>query len=77
MQAILTSCPKLQFINVEGCRNANNEMMRVIAASAGPMIRRLNFSHCPIVDESLSLMMKHIPCITHLNIDGISWISEL
>lgn len=77
MQAILTSCPKLQFINVEGCRNANNEMMRVIAASAGPMIRCLNFSHCPIVDESLSLMMKHIPCITHLNIDGISWISEL
>ena len=76
MEAILTSCPKLQFINVEGCRLANNEMMRVIAASAGPMLRRLNFSHCPIVDESLSLMMKHIPCITHLNIDGISWISE-
>lgn len=77
MEAILASCPKLQFINVEGCRLANNEMMRVIAASAGPMLRRLNFSHCPIVDESLSLMMKHIPCITHLNIDGISWISEL
>ena len=76
MEAILASCPKLQFINVEGCRLANNEMMRVIAASAGPMLRRLNFSHCPIVDESLSLMMKHIPCITHLNIDGISWISE-
>ena len=77
MEAILASCPKLQFINVEGCRLANNEVMRVLAASAGPMLRRLNFSHCPIVDESLSLMMKHIPCITHLNIDGISWISEL
>ena len=77
MQAVLAHCPKLRFINVEGCRHANNEMMRVVAEVTRPTLRRLNFSHCPIMDESLSLMMKHLPCITHLNIDGISWISEL
>ncbi|KAL8580999.1 hypothetical protein ACOMHN_048033 [Nucella lapillus] len=77
VHSVLTSCPLLEFLNLEGCRHANNEVMRVLAASAGPLLRRLNFSHCTLVDESLWLMMQHLPGLTHLNIDGISWISEL
>ncbi|XP_076467804.1 uncharacterized protein LOC143298750 isoform X2 [Babylonia areolata] len=77
MHAILTSCPCLEFLNVEGCRHVNNEMMRVLVASAGSQLKQLNFSHCSLVDESLWLMMRNIRGLTHLNIDGISWISEL
>ena len=77
MHSVLTCCPNLQFLNMEGCRHANNEMMREVTASAGSGLRRLNFSHCSMVDESFMLMMHHLPGLTHLNIDGISWISEM
>ncbi|KAK7097907.1 hypothetical protein V1264_004813 [Littorina saxatilis] len=73
---ILMNCPKLCFLNVEGCRNANNEMMLTLAKTSGCQLRQLNFSHCSLTDESLTLLMKHMTGITHLNIDGISWISD-
>jgi hypothetical protein len=76
LETVLLTCPKLNFLNVEGCRYANNELMRVLTSGKGHNLRRLNFSHCSLVDESLLMLVRDVPGITHLNIDGISWISE-
>ena len=73
---VLLSCCKLQFLNVAGCYNMNQEMMEQIVTKAGPALKGFNFKSCPFGDDSLLLLMKHVVGVTHLNIDGMPWISE-
>lgn len=76
IHSILISCPKLECVNVEGCRDVHHEFVRGMVAVPGVVLCRLNFSHCPLVDDSLQLLSSTLPKIMALNIDGISWISN-
>lgn len=76
INSVLTSCPKLQYLNVEGCKNVNHEFIREIVMSAGAELKKMNFSHCPLVDESINLLAEKLSKIKSLNIDGISWITD-
>ncbi|KAK7503819.1 hypothetical protein BaRGS_00004942 [Batillaria attramentaria] len=76
VHSILSSCHRLHHINVEGCKDVHHEFVRVMVSVAQSALCHLNFSHCPLVDDSLLLLSARLSKIVALNIDGISWISD-
>lgn len=69
------NCEELTELNLEGCSAVDNHCVLLLCRLR--KLRSLNLSHCiRLYDHSVIALAHSLPCLTSLNIDGISWISD-
>lgn len=72
-----TYLPRLLHLNLEGCRFLDIDCLYIIIPRLSKNLKRISFSHCSrLSDDCLNYIFEHLTNLTHLNLDGVEWISD-
>lgn len=72
-----TDLPRLVHLNLEGCRFLDMDSLLVIIPRVSKSLKRISLSHCfRLTDDCLTYICEALPYLTHVNLDGVEWISD-
>ena len=75
IRTLVDNCKELRKLNVEGCDKIDLKAVQCLSKSK--KLSCLNFSHCLIKDDSLIHLAENLSQIISLNLDDISWITDV
>ena len=75
IRTLVDNCKELRKLNVEGCDKIDHKAVQCLSKSKN--LSCLNFSHCFLQDDSLIHLAENLSQIISLNLDGISWITDM
>ena len=79
ISAIAENCENLEYLNVEGCSEFSPACIHMLCQEGQvPQLKGLNVSHCTkLTDESIIHLANSKKQLEMLNIDGISWLTDM